>query len=107
MGLELRKWDVKRTVCTDRHSAWFDGDVQVSAWNGLTYDTSWDSFMEVYRKAKDYLHNMERPSRNHCCKGDMIEVDVHCAVVDFDLKKAFNALVEVVKWIQEYESKKS
>jgi hypothetical protein len=62
------------------------------------YDESWDWLMPVYRKAKDTLQNIERPSKNHCCHGDSIEVDIHCAVTIIDIKRTFIHIVEFVEW---------
>jgi hypothetical protein len=106
MGLELREWKVRSTYCTDVHKAWFKGDVEITSWNGLKYDLSWNWFMEAYRKVKDILRDMERPSRNHCCKGDVLEVDIHCAVTEIDIKKAFEALVVFVEWYNSYQTTK-
>ena len=62
------------------------------------YHSSWDWLMPVLRKIKDYLNNMERPSKNHCCKGDMIEIDIQCRLWEVDIEKTHHHVVEFLQW---------
>jgi hypothetical protein len=62
------------------------------------YDESWDWIMPVYKKIHEILAKVERPSNNHCCKGDSIEVDIHCAVTTIDINKTFIYVVEFIEW---------
>jgi|SRR5690606_15479449 len=70
--------------------------------NHLKFHSSWDWLMPVYRKIKDYLDRIERPSKNHCCYGDSLEVDIHCAVTEIHIEGAHKSIVEFIKW---YNSK--
>jgi hypothetical protein len=63
------------------------------------YHTSWDWIMPVVGKIKDTLNNWPtRPSENHCCKGDLIEVDIQCALYEIKREMVWNAVVEFIKW---------
>lgn len=62
------------------------------------YHESWDWLMPVYRKIKDCLNKIDRPSNNHVCFGDGIEVDIHCAIQEVDILKAHNHIVEFIDW---------
>ncbi len=95
---------------SDRCVVWYDPDrayfgVGCRYTDDLKFNESWDWYMKAYRKAKDFLNDMDRPSKNHCCKGDLLEVDIHCAVVEIDIKKAYIALVKFVEWYNEYVEK--
>ena len=97
---------------TEKAIVWLDPDrayfgIGYCFTDDLKFNTSWDWFMKVYRKAKDFLNNMDRPSKNHCCKGDLIEIDIHCAVTCIDLPKAYAALVKLIEWHNEYTEKKT
>ncbi len=68
----------------------------------LNYDSSWDSIMDVYKKIRNYLHTMERPSKNHCCVGDLIETDIQCYILEGEKDKIFEKLVNFVHWYNDY-----
>jgi len=68
----------------------------------LRYHSSWDWIMPVLRKIKDWLNGMRRPSVNHCCTGDSIEVDIQCALWSIDIKKTFAYAVAWIKWQKEF-----
>jgi hypothetical protein len=78
----------------------YDGrrNVHKSEFEFGEWDSSWDWLMPVYKKIRDYLESIERPSKNHCCKGDLLEVDIQCAVASIEIKKAFEAIVKFIKW---------
>lgn len=67
----------------------------------LKYHESWDWLMPVVKNIKDYLQNLERPSRNHCCKGDMIEVDIQCHLWSIDIEKTWASCVDFINWYNE------
>ena len=69
----------------------------------LLYHTSWDWLMPVIAKAKDYLQNIERPSKNHCCKGDMLEVDVQCFMYEINIEKTWQSLIPLVQWCMTHD----
>jgi hypothetical protein len=62
------------------------------------YHESWDELMPVYKKIRVLLDTLERPSKNHCCKGDSIEVDIHCALLSIDILKVNKYVIEFIEW---------
>jgi hypothetical protein len=76
----------------------FDGKSKVHP-NDLKYHSSFDWLLLVVKKIRDYLNNMpNRPSKNHCCKGDLIEVDIQCSLWEIDIEKTWQHTVEFIKW---------
>lgn len=71
--------------------------------NHVFYHTSWDWLMPVAKKILDYLQNIDRPSINHCCKGDLLEVDIQCAIREIDI---LNTHKYIVVWIQWHNQQK-
>jgi len=71
--------------------------------NLLRYHESWDWLMPVYRSIKNYLDNIERPSNNHCCHGDLLEVEIHCALTSIDIEKAWQATLDFIDWYNTHE----
>lgn len=88
-------------------------EFNVSGWRNKTatkylyYHTSWDWLMPVYRKIKNYLNEIDRPSNNHVCFGDSLEVDIHCAVTSIEIEKSFRAIVEFIKWYNQTKGGKN
>lgn len=71
--------------------------------NTFKFSRSWDAFMEAYKKfhvCLSELHKSMPP--NTACQGDLIEVDIECAVMNFDLKNAHFYLVAGINWYNEY-----
>src|SRR5688572_11969519 len=67
--------------------------------NGLRYHTSWDWFMPAYKKFKDCLYDIHKTMPPHsACKGDLDDVDIHCAIIEVDLKAAHAFLAKGIKW---------
>jgi len=64
----------------------------------LKYNESWDELMPVCRKIRDILDSIKRPSQNHCCKGDIIEVGIHCALQSIDILETHKYVVEFIEW---------
>ncbi len=77
---------------------WLAGD------EDLFYNAKWDWLMPALKKMRDYLQTMERPSKNHCCKGDMLEVDVTCALLEINIEKTYKNFIPLVQW---YNSQRS
>ena len=73
------------------------GGIDYSECRGF-YHSSWNWFMPVFDKVHKVLNEMRRPSANHVCMGDALEVDVHCAVMIVNIEKAFIAIVKFIKW---------
>lgn len=66
--------------------------------NALKYHSSWDWLMPVIKKIGDYLQTIDRPSKNHCCKGDLLEVDITCAIHEIDILLTHKAVIEFILW---------
>lgn len=68
----------------------------------LRFALSWDWLMPVYRKFKDVLRELHKNMPpNTACQGDLIEVDIHCAVNEVDIQKAHFYLTQGIKWYNE------
>ena len=62
------------------------------------YDKDWNELIPVVKKIKDYLQSLPRPTRNHCCKGDLLEVDIQCALWELDIKMVFDNIIPFIEW---------
>lgn len=62
------------------------------------YHSSWDWLLPAVKKFKEYLNKLERPSKNHCCQGDLLEVDVICSLQEVNIEKCFKSLLLCIKW---------
>lgn len=71
------------------------------------YCESWDELMPVCRKIRDLLNSIQRPSQNHCCYGDSIEVDIHCALQSIDIIKTHKYVVQFIEWWNASECSKA
>lgn len=71
------------------------------------YDTDWSWLMPVGKKIHDYLQGLERPSVNHCCKGDMIETDILCHLHTYSLEKVYEHIVLFIQWYNDFTSQPS
>lgn len=73
----------------------------------MKYYKSWDWFMPAYKTFWDKLEEYRKANvhPNGACKGDVLELEVHCAVREFKLMEAFNALAECVKWYNSVKGK--
>ena len=71
------------------------------------YSESWDELMPVCRKIRDLLNSINRPSQNHCCYGDGIEVDIHCALQSIDIIKTLKYVLQFIEWWNESEFSKA
>lgn len=71
---------------------------QIYSIEQLKFDSDWNWFMDAYKKVHKILDNVDRPSINHCCKGDSIEVDIQCAIMIIDIERAYKHLIEFIKW---------
>lgn len=98
-----------------RYPAAFDMKMGQDTILDCRFTIDWHWFMYAYRLANDCLKDISSSMQpnghpilhNTCTKGDMLEVDVHCAVREFDLKKAVDCLLVVIKWIQAYKEKET
>ena len=77
---------------------WIWNDEELQDWVGLPMYYDWNELMPVYRKIRDWLGNMERPNKDAVCKLDAMEIDIHCAVTEVEIEKAFDSIVEWIKF---------
>ena len=82
----------KNELIRDFMQAWEKGD------DDLLYNTSWDWIMPVYIKIMDTLQNLDRPSKNHTCEGDMIEVNIFCHLRVADIEKMWEQIIVFIEW---------
>jgi|SRR6478752_4227754 len=70
-------------------------------WNEdkLQYHSSWDWLMPIGKRIRDLLSDMlsKRPPHT-ACMGDVIEVDITCALHEYDIKKVHEAIYVFIKW---------
>jgi hypothetical protein len=62
------------------------------------YHEDWNKLMPVYKKIRDYMQDIARPSKNHCCQGDVIAVDIQVSVMSIDIENAFKYIVQFIEW---------
>lgn len=72
------------------------------------YHTSWDALMPVGKKIRDMLNDMQKKRPPHtACHGDLIEVDIHCAVSSYDIVNAHKNMYIFIKWYNECQQKQT
>jgi hypothetical protein len=65
----------------------------------LKYYCSWDQLMPVVKKIYDTLADMLKKRPPHtACQGDLIEVDIHCAIREVDILKAHGHVYQFCLW---------
>lgn len=79
-------------------------DVENDEWmfcDDANYDKSWDALMPVGEKIYNLLAEMAKQRPPHtACHGDMIEVDIHCYIREYNIKKAHDAIYQFITWYQ-------
>lgn len=66
------------------------------------YESSWDMLMPIVEKIKTILQNLQDSRPQHtACYGDLIEVDIHCALHEVNISMVHKAVVEFIKWHNE------
>src|SRR5688572_7175175 len=69
------------------------------------YHSSWDALMPVGKKIYDLLAEMAKQRPPHtACHGDMIEVDIHCHIREYNLPKAHEAIFQFLQWYQKQQA---
>lgn len=65
----------------------------------LKYHLSWDWLMPVGKRIRDLLSDMlsKRPPHT-ACMGDVIEVDITCALHEYDIKKVHESIYVFIQW---------
>lgn len=79
-------------------------------WNEkkLQYHTSWDWLMPVGKKIRDLLSDMQKKRPPHtACHGDVIEVDIHCAVSSYNIVNTHKHMYTFITWYNEYQQKQT
>ena len=71
----------------------------------LQYHSSWDWLMPVGKRIRDLLSDMlsKRPPHT-ACMGDVIEVDITCALHEYDIKKVHEAIYVFIQWFNKQQS---
>ena len=65
----------------------------------LKYHSLWDWLMPVGKKIFTLLAEMMKQRPPHTvCRGDFLEVDIHCHIREYDIIKAHKAIYEFIKW---------
>ena len=59
---------------------------------------SWDWLLPVYRKIRDIINNRAKLDKHTRTKGDLLELDVRMSIYVVDIQKAFDSIVEFIKW---------
>jgi hypothetical protein len=63
------------------------------------YHSSWDWLMPAVKKIYDTLAEMLKKRPPHtACQGDLIEVDIHCAIREVDILKAHGHVYQFCLW---------
>lgn len=71
----------------------------------LKYHSSWDWLMPVVRKIYDILADMLKKRPPHtACQGDLIEIDIHCAIREVDMLKAHGYVYKFCEWYNKQQS---
>jgi len=74
-------------------------------WDDVKYHSSWDWLMPVGKRIRDLLGDMlsKRPPHT-ACMGDVIEVDITCALHEYDIKKVHEAIYVFIQWLNKQQS---
>lgn len=65
----------------------------------LKFHLNWEWLMPVVRKIYDVLADMLKKRPPHtACHGDMIEVDIHCAIREVNILKAHGFVYQFCEW---------
>jgi hypothetical protein len=63
------------------------------------YHSNWSSLMPVVKHIHDTLADMLKKRPPHtACQGDLIEVDIHCAIREVDILKAHGFVYQFCLW---------
>jgi len=66
------------------------------------YHNSWDWLMPVGKKIRELLQDMLKKRPPHtACHGDLIEVDIHCAISEYDIVKAHKYIHQFITWLNQ------
>lgn len=87
----------------DRYGIWFKKEGLIKSLHpklqSLRYHSSWDQLMPVVKKIYDTLADMLKKRPPHtACQGDLIEIDIHCAIREVDILKAHGYVYQFCLW---------
>jgi len=68
----------------------------------IQYHSSWDWLMPVGKKIFDFLQQSfkERPAHT-CTTGDLIEVDITCAIREYNLTAVYQHVIQFIQWFNQ------
>lgn len=76
--------------------------------HSLRYNLYWDWLMPVGKKIRDILSEMLKQRPPHtACNGDLIEVDIHCAISEYDIEKAHHHMYQFITWYNDNQQKQT
>lgn len=88
-----------RPTCADSNWCFFEPP---------PFNRSWNWLMPVGKMIRDLLNDMQKKRPAHtACHGDLIEVDIHCAVSEYDIVNAHKNMYIFIKWYNEYQQKQN
>lgn len=68
-------------------------------WNDLNYHNNWELLMDVGKKIFDWLQeDMKNRPPHTCTEGDLIEVDITCAIRVYNKEEAHKHIVRWIEW---------
>lgn len=69
---------------------------------GLKYNSSWSWLMPVGEKIFNWLQaEAKKRPRHTCTEGDLIEVDITCALREYDKAGAHEHIVRWIEWFNQ------
>lgn len=72
----------------------------------LRFDTSWSWLMPVGEKIFNWLQTEVKKRPPHICtEGDLIEVDITCAIREYNKEEAHKHIVRWIEWYNTQNSK--
>jgi hypothetical protein len=109
---EFMGWEFKE-VEPDWYEAFHDGQLQWAdekkfidriMLEGFRFHEDWDKIMPVVKKIYDTLAEMLKKRPPHtACQGDLIEIDIHCAIREVDILKAHGHVYQFCLWYNKKE----
>lgn len=74
----------------------------------MKYHTDWRLLMPVGKKIRDLLADMQKKRPPHtACHGDLIEIDIHCAVSSYDIVNAHKNMYIFIQWYNDNQQKQT
>jgi hypothetical protein len=64
----------------------------------MQYHSSWDWQLGAYKKMRNILQEFHKQDKHTVRKGDLIEVEYTLALMNVDIGKCFEHLVQLIEW---------